>query len=190
VSLIQWALYCLVLFYFATAEDLHSIRPVLKFMCVKLIVFFTWWQGVGIAILVSMGLIPQVESYSADNVGKGIQEFIVCIEMLGFAIAHVFAFPPKEFHDPERHAQGPVFHSLLAITNPLDIVRDVRDVVQRSELLDRRPRDPALSNELVSPTVAPNASGPFMLGARQMLPVDRLLQGDMQTSDYSSTDGI
>jgi hypothetical protein len=46
-----WALYCLVLFYFATREELAPWRPVGKFLCVKTVVFFTWWQGILFDIL-------------------------------------------------------------------------------------------------------------------------------------------
>jgi hypothetical protein len=37
-----WALTCLALFYQAVKEQLHGHRPLLKFVCIKLVVFFTW----------------------------------------------------------------------------------------------------------------------------------------------------
>eukprot|EP00894_Picocystis_sp_ML_P001603 jgi/Pico_ML_1/52120/g2880.t1 len=48
----MWALYCLIMFYYAAKEDLHPVRPIPKFICVKMVVFFTFWQSVCIALLI------------------------------------------------------------------------------------------------------------------------------------------
>jgi len=66
-----WALYCFFFFYFATKNELTPIRPVGKFLSVKLLVFFTWWQSLFISILYQMQLIPHYNSTEAKLFGNG-----------------------------------------------------------------------------------------------------------------------
>jgi len=100
-----WALYCLAFFYYATSNELAPIRPIGKFLSVKCLVFFTWWQSLGISILSYMGMIPRYQSQSSDldyteeEVAKIIQAYLICVEMFGSAIMHYFVFPHTEFSD-------------------------------------------------------------------------------------------
>lgn len=114
-----WALYCMILFYYATKNELGPIRPVGKFLSVKAIVFFTWWQSVFISILFEMGVFHNVKIggkavptmsdqgevltnsvidwWSPEDVAKGLQDYLICIEMFIAAIVHHFVFPHTEY---------------------------------------------------------------------------------------------
>ena len=63
-------------FYNATHEKLQAIRPLAKFISFKAIVFATWWQGVGIAIVCQTGLLPK-----EGKVQNALQDFLICIEV-------------------------------------------------------------------------------------------------------------
>lgn len=105
-----WALYCLVFFYYATKNELGPIRPVGKFLSVKALVFFTWWQSVGIAFLHQMDFIPEyIEGgWSSEEVAKGIQAYLICVEMFAAAIVHTFVFPHTDYMRPIVTSKTPV----------------------------------------------------------------------------------
>lgn len=75
-----WALYCLVEWYTATKDELAHIKPLAKFLSFKSIVFLTWWQGIMIAIMYSLGLVRSPLAQSLE-LKSSIQDFIICIEV-------------------------------------------------------------------------------------------------------------
>ncbi|CAN0878726.1 Protein LAZ1 [Linum grandiflorum] len=84
----SWALYCLVQFYTATKEELAHINPLYKFLTFKSIVFLTWWQGVAIALLYSLGLFR-------SPIAQGLQ---FKSRQMGIASAvHLYVFPAKPY---------------------------------------------------------------------------------------------
>jgi hypothetical protein len=101
-----WALYCLIFFYYALKNELGPIRPVGKFLSVKALVFFTWWQSLGISILAMMGMIPHYTAFNTERewtseaVAKGMQDWLICIEMFVAAIVHTFVFPHTDYLEP------------------------------------------------------------------------------------------
>jgi len=70
---IGYALYCLVKLYYATKEDLKEWNPVWKFLCIKGIIFFTFWQGFLIEVLHSFGVIGEVGDWDSEHVVDGLQ---------------------------------------------------------------------------------------------------------------------
>jgi hypothetical protein len=123
-----WALYCLVEWYTATKDELAHIKPLAKFLSFKSIVFLTWWQGVIIAIMYSLGLVRSPLAQSLE-LKSSIQDFIICIEVpylfssckgfkincyynvaclppaqMGIAsIVHLYVFPVKSYELLGKH---------------------------------------------------------------------------------------
>mmetsp|Transcript_14988 Transcript_14988/g.23923 ORF Transcript_14988/g.23923 Transcript_14988/m.23923 type:complete len:541 (-) Transcript_14988:196-1818(-) len=114
-----WALYCLVLLYRAVKGRLYVINPLRKFLCIKLIVFFTWWQAVTLAALTKVRAIQKLDNEIkvhwnshalADPIGEGLTNLIICVEMVFFALAHRYAYPYTEFNDESyREIRGGFF---------------------------------------------------------------------------------
>lgn len=117
-----WALYCMILFYYATHNELSPINPVGKFLSVKALVFFTWWQSVGISILYQMDMIPHyndskaTKTWSSEDVAKGLQDYLICVEMFFAAIVHTLVFPHSEYSPQAVQARGRALNQ--SVTNP------------------------------------------------------------------------
>ena len=68
--------------------------------------------------------------YNKDEVAAGFQNFLICIEMFFAALAHAYAFPPKDYFDPSWTVKSGFVYSLRVMFNVRDVVDDVEDVVQ------------------------------------------------------------
>uniref|UniRef100_A0A672PPB6 Transmembrane protein 184C n=1 Tax=Sinocyclocheilus grahami TaxID=75366 RepID=A0A672PPB6_SINGR len=126
-----FAMYCLVLFYKALREELSPIKPVGKFLCVKLVVFVSFWQAAVIALLVKVGVISDLHTWDWDSVeavATGLQDFIICVEMFLAAIAHHFSFTYKPYI--QEAEEGSCFDSFLAMWDVSDIRADISEQVR------------------------------------------------------------
>eukprot|EP00004_Rigifila_ramosa_P002130 TRINITY_DN12207_c0_g1_i1.p1 TRINITY_DN12207_c0_g1~~TRINITY_DN12207_c0_g1_i1.p1 ORF type:complete len:296 (+),score=61.23 TRINITY_DN12207_c0_g1_i1:432-1319(+) len=91
------ALYVLVLFYMSLHTTLAFYKPGAKFLCIKVVVFVTFWQSVVISGLVYIGTIRRSQTYTVEGVAHSLQAFAICIEMFFAAIAHRIAYPAGEY---------------------------------------------------------------------------------------------
>ncbi|KAK1759329.1 organic solute transporter Ostalpha-domain-containing protein [Echria macrotheca] len=123
------SLYCLGLFWVCMNDDLKPFRPVPKFLCIKLIIFASYWQGFFLSVLVWLGAIPdQVQGYTPDNLAAAIQDFLICCEMPGFAIAHWYAFSWHDFADNRiSAARMPVWYAVRDAFGVRDLIEDSKE---------------------------------------------------------------
>jgi len=105
------ALYALILFYFATEDLLSPFRPLPKFLAVKMVVFFSFWQGFALACMVRLGVLKDVEGFDAKSQATGLQDLLICIEMLIAAICHHFVFSYEEFEDYAPDPKRPLLRN-------------------------------------------------------------------------------
>jgi hypothetical protein len=130
------AMYCLVLFYRACRQELEPMRPLLKFACIKAVVFFSFMQQALIQILVWTKVIQSVfgmtdetvndDPESVQHVGSMLQDFCICVEMFLAAIAHHYAFSYKPYVNLAA-AQPPCCKNFLSMWDVSDVRQDVSE---------------------------------------------------------------
>jgi hypothetical protein len=123
------SLYSLAMFWVCMAEDLKPFRPVPKFLCIKLIIFASYWQGFFLSILQFLGAIPNdVPGYSADNLAAAIQDALICFEMPIFAVSHWYAFSWHDYADITiSAARMPVKYALRDAFGIRDLIEDTKE---------------------------------------------------------------
>lgn len=129
----------LIKFYHAVSNDLAWIQPFNKFLCIKGIVFMTFWQGLAINIIVSLEAGGRWEESNSDidprDKAMRIQHILICLEMLLFSIAHWCVFPPEEYEEGYRRRNLPTPGIGFS-----DFVADVGLIVESSKQAKRSRR--------------------------------------------------
>ncbi|XP_058199433.1 uncharacterized protein LOC131314656 [Rhododendron vialii] len=90
---VSLALYSLVIFYHVFAKELEPHKPLAKFLCIKGIVFFCFWQGIVLEIVVALGIIKSNHFWlDVEHIEEAIQNVLVCLEMVVFAVLQQYAY--------------------------------------------------------------------------------------------------
>ncbi|XP_039440302.1 transmembrane protein 184C [Culex pipiens pallens] len=138
------AMYCLVLFYRANKDELKPMRPIPKFLCIKAVIFFSFFQGVVINLLVYYGVIKDIFGSEGNDdiqqLSSKLQNFLICIEMFVAALAHhySFSYKPYELNIPvggfgssgasiNGQGHGSWYSALLNMLDISDVHQDVSD---------------------------------------------------------------
>lgn len=97
------AIFCLAELAANMMEELNGLRPFGKFLSVKLIVFATFWQGLGLAGLKKAGVFKHLVSddggwpwSSEDEVCIAAINFLISVEMFAFSVCHFRVFPVED----------------------------------------------------------------------------------------------
>ena len=123
------SLYALAMFWVCMSRDLKPFRPVPKFLCIKLIIFASYWQGFFLSILQQLGAIPNdVPHYTADNLAAAIQDALICFEMPLFAIGHWYAFSWHDYADNTiSAARMPMKFAFRDAFGVIDLIQDTKE---------------------------------------------------------------
>lgn len=127
------SLYCLILFYTVTEAYLQPYGPITKLLSIKAVVFFAFWQQVGISILFHFRMIPSVGARSEVEVGSAINSFLICIEMFLLSITNFFVFPYNTYRPTTRRnrkvtetLKEAVKNFATKVVNQKDVMSDVK----------------------------------------------------------------
>ncbi|EAL65189.1 transmembrane protein 184A [Dictyostelium discoideum AX4] len=138
------ALYIVVLFYQAAAEELAPYKPLLKFTSIKIVVFFCFWQSIAISGMTNFGWIPTLDGWNSGEVSTGLQNFLICFEMFGVAILHQYAFPYELYRVRafsaapliHRVEMGTVFKSVINSVSQKDMVKETVKSFKGTKITD------------------------------------------------------
>lgn len=90
---VSLALYSLVLFYHVFSKELGPHKPLSKFLCIKGIVFFCFWQSVVLDALVALDIIKSHHFWiDVEHIEEAYQNVLVCLEMVVFSVLQQYAF--------------------------------------------------------------------------------------------------
>lgn len=123
------SLYSLAMFWVCMSQDLQPFRPLPKFLCIKLIIFASYWQGFFLSILQWFGAIPNnFQGYSSNTLAAAIQDALICCEMPLFAISHWYAFSWHDYADITiSAARMPVKYALRDAFGVRDLIEDTKE---------------------------------------------------------------
>jgi hypothetical protein len=146
----------LLKFYHAVDQELAWCRPFAKFLCIKGVVFMTFWQGLALSVLAQTTDLGKSSnsnnSADADEWAKSAQNFLICLEMLLFSIAHFYCFPTEEWEDGYRvkHNADGNFGDSIALG---DFLADLKLIIKNGKTKKLKKNNSTSPTNKYNPTI-------------------------------------
>ena len=126
------AMYCLVIFYHAYRVELSPMSPLGKFLSIKCVIFFSFFQSVLIAVLIEFGIITRAftvkSTADAVDIQRNLQDFLICLEMMIAAFAHVFVFSHRPYiNQSDANDSSAIINSFWRVIDMTDERTDITD---------------------------------------------------------------
>jgi len=118
------ALYGLFVFYGLMHEELETRRPLAKFLSIKLIVMFTFYQAFMLKVLEGK-VIHATAYWTVVNIANGLNSLAICIEMVFFSLLMWWAYPAKEYKQGEGKPSTRILRPLWDSINFADFAREI-----------------------------------------------------------------
>jgi hypothetical protein len=115
------ALYALILLYDTIEEVIRQHRPLNKFLTIKLLIFFIFWQSLAIDTIFYFQLMPRIEI---------LKNVIVCLEMMIVSITNLWIFPYASYRHGNNKLDKAIQHLTIHVLNPNDIINDAAKTVR------------------------------------------------------------
>lgn len=153
------ALYYLVLFEVELEKELYYAQTFLKFLCVKSIIFFSYWQSVAVSVFAFLHVINLGSDHEEkERIGYILQDLLMCYELLPVAFLHRAAFSRAKLDN--EMASVPVYmkdDNQADFRSNVDTALSINDVVEdtlatifyrRGKLVDQENAESGDENEL------------------------------------------
>lgn len=119
------ALYMLIVFFTLISDVVAPRGALSQFLSIKILIFFIFWQSLGISALYYFELAPLISDWGPLRSQVTLENALICGEVLLLSVAHLWIYSVEPYR-PEAHLIDDLLPSAEAI-------RTVRNVVEQQQ---------------------------------------------------------
>lgn len=100
------SLYMLVIFYLFIADVIEKYEPLYKFLSIKVLIFFIFWQSLIITVLYYFNFLPLLFDWDSNRSSVTLENILVCAEMFIISITHLWIYSYEPYKILSTVSQG------------------------------------------------------------------------------------